>query len=208
MSKKTKQVNRKASVSLANLFHGEMLGGMDPREWEPLPMGERLTARLQFIANRAQEIASMVYHPNNGWPANVHGNAARLSLRANEALAHIERGDIAAAAWLAIEVGKMLEGITTTLSISKTLDVTTELIIHEPDIQRGQKSVESGTKGSNDRWKQTRQNWSEYQPFIDDLHKRRPQLTYADLRRQAAKAFGVSESTIKKRTQNPKKLGK
>jgi hypothetical protein len=47
----------------------------------------------------------------------------------------------------------------------------------------------------------------EAQKFVDDLHTRRPDFSWAELKRHAVKRFGVSDSTIKRSVKNPKKVG-
>lgn len=49
------------------------------------------------------------------------------------------------------------------------------------------------------------ERWNNYQTHIDNLHRKRPNLSYEDLCRLASKEFNCSPKTIKRHTENPKK---
>lgn len=64
---------------------------------------------------------------------------------------------------------------------------------------------EGARKGGNERNQRYQKQRGEYQTFIDELHKRRPDFTCAELQRQAARHFECSPRTIKRYTENPHK---
>jgi hypothetical protein len=73
----------------------------------------------------------------------------------------------------------------------------------------GKRQVKNGQQGNATRTSESFgvRHGSDAQNFVDELIKRRPNLTWADLQRAAAKKFEVSESTIKRNLTNPKKVG-
>ncbi|KGD62814.1 hypothetical protein T9A_00134 [Alcanivorax jadensis T9] len=73
-----------------------------------------------------------------------------------------------------------------------------------PDIERGEKQIESSSRGGDAAAERHRKKWPEYQSHIDNLYAENPRLSYADLQRKAAIKFEVSEKTIKRHTTNPR----
>ena len=64
-------------------------------------------------------------------------------------------------------------------------------------LKRGRES-EYGTPEEMDR------RWAGYQAFIDELLMKRPSLSYDRACKSAAREFGVSTKTIKRRTRDPR----
>ncbi|MDN3520020.1 hypothetical protein [Halomonas ramblicola] len=64
---------------------------------------------------------------------------------------------------------------------------------------------EGARKGGNEKNRNYQQQRGAYQPYIEDLSERRPDFSYAELQRQAARHFGCSPDTIKRHTRNPRK---
>jgi len=73
-----------------------------------------------------------------------------------------------------------------------------------PDIERGEKQIESSSRGGDAAAERHREKWPKYQSYIDKEYAKNPRLTYADLQRRAAREFQVSERTIKRNTTNPR----
>ncbi|NOX72941.1 MAG: hypothetical protein GXP03_04750 [Alphaproteobacteria bacterium] len=73
----------------------------------------------------------------------------------------------------------------------------------------GRKQVKDGQDGNRMRTNNSffTRHGKQAQEFVEDLHQRKPNLTWADMRRQAAKKFGVSPETIKEKLNNPKRVG-
>lgn len=74
-----------------------------------------------------------------------------------------------------------------------------------PDIERGEKQIESSSRGGDAAAEPHREKWPLYQAYIDSLHSKKPNLSYADMQRSAAANFQVSAKTIQRNTENPKK---
>ncbi|AXI46311.1 hypothetical protein C1J03_09890 [Sulfitobacter sp. SK012] len=73
----------------------------------------------------------------------------------------------------------------------------------------GKRQVKNGQQGNEMRTDNSFgvQRGADAQAYVDDLSKRKPHLSWADLQRRVAKKFDVSESTIKRHLTNPKKVG-
>jgi hypothetical protein len=67
------------------------------------------------------------------------------------------------------------------------------------DKGRGGHELAHGTAGEK------LQRWGEYQIEVDRLHELRPTRSYEDMVTRAAEKFGVSITTIKRHTDNPRK---
>jgi len=46
--------------------------------------------------------------------------------------------------------------------------------------------------------------WAQYQQFLDEAHRRYPKAHYSALTSMTARHFGVSQKTIRRRTQKPR----
>lgn len=195
---------KKATVTLPNLFAGEMIGGLEPQQWEKLNNHERLLNRLAFIHIRASAFYSVPYDETSGLPANMHIESLRLAERAQKAIEALQEGDHSTAAWLTLEVGLNLERIKSVLAVAKALDVTKELLDNEENIHRGEKLISGSHSGGNVKNKAFQEKRPKYQPYIDGLYQKNKHLSYAYLQQKAAKEFNVSKETIKRYTQNPK----
>jgi hypothetical protein len=73
----------------------------------------------------------------------------------------------------------------------------------------GKRQVKNGQQGNEMRTDNSFrvQHGPEAQSYVDDLSKRKPHLSWANLQREVAKRFGVSVTTIKRHLTNPKKVG-
>lgn len=73
----------------------------------------------------------------------------------------------------------------------------------------GRRQVKNGQDGNAMRSDNSflAKNGKRAQQFVNELHIRKPHLSWADLQRKAAESFGVSAITIKRNLSNPKKAG-
>jgi hypothetical protein len=77
-----------------------------------------------------------------------------------------------------------------------------------PDAERGAKIRDKGREGheiAHGTEEEKLQRWGEYQIEVDRLHELRPTRSYEDMVTRAAEKFGVSITTIKRHTDNPRK---
>ena len=109
----------KTTVTIKDLFAGEMLGGMNPEEWEQLSIDEKLDNRLSFIEDRARALSGMPYKPEMGLPASVWRITLNLADTAQKARTE---PDGALKSWYALEAGRQLESVKTQLAACAFLD--------------------------------------------------------------------------------------
>ncbi|GEM_PF-4183326 len=73
---------------------------------------------------------------------------------------------------------------------------------------RGRKVLKGAAKGheaTHGDAQQKAEEWCKYQAEVDRLAHENPRLSFIEMKRKAARKFDVSESTIKRHTQNPKR---
>jgi hypothetical protein len=160
----------KNTVTLPRLFVGEMLGGLEPQTWEALSVADKLAARLSFIEARAQTLAGLEYDPANGLPVGVHVEAARLAAKAGDALAALAADDALTAAWLAVELGRNLERISTLLAVSRALDLTEA--IKAPKSAGGQATAERKKREAQENIQRAVKLWAELEQAGRPEHER------------------------------------
>lgn len=77
-----------------------------------------------------------------------------------------------------------------------------------PDKERGEKLVASGKQGHEAVYGtqiEKEERWEKYQIYVNKLHKKNPGLSYSDIKRITATHFKVSQKTIQRNCNNPKK---
>ena len=115
----------KTTVTIKDLFAGEMLGGMNPEEWERISMREKADNRLKYLEQRARALSGMPYKPEYGLPTSVWSTAYCL---AEDAMKALESSDPDARGWLMLEVGRSLEKIKTYIAVSQALELQIDLL--------------------------------------------------------------------------------
>lgn len=194
----------KVSVKASELFTGAHTGGLEFGDWLTLDDEGQLKQRLSFIAHRANALAQTTYTSDCGLPGQIIGDAQLLHAKALDALSEAHERNFIRAGGLALEVGQAMNDLNRQMAVYGHLQLEAEAQKLRPHAERGRKLIQGASSGGSERNSQWRQLRTEYQPYIDDLHKRNPHLSYAGLRHHAAEHFGVSPETIKKHTTNPK----
>lgn len=195
---------QRVRITLPRLFKGHFLGGHTPAEFDRLSESERLTARLSFIAERAAILAALPYDSANGMPANVHTEARKLHRLASSTLTFLNGNkDLPRAVSAAMDVGSTLSRIDAILATAKALDVTEQLQRTEPDTRRGVKTHKAAREGARVTNQKHIEKWPEYQRDVDEMHRRSPRLSYAEICRRVAEKHEVSAKTIQRNTTNP-----
>lgn len=79
--------------------------------------------------------------------------------------------------------------------------------MNDPDTVRGQKVQAGASKSGLERASKTglKGRATEMQAAIDELHRKRPRLSYTDLKRKVAERFGCSTKTVDRYTSNPRR---
>lgn len=80
-------------------------------------------------------------------------------------------------------------------------------VFWEPSAMRGQTTLNATSKGGKENSKKHgfKHRASELQAAVDRKHEERPDLSYKRLQQLVAVEFGISETTVKRYTSNPKK---